>query len=103
MPQLEKFFRTLAQVEFSRTCFGIVVKRPVIAVHFVGYSRLLHLGEKFALKDCILRWGSRGAIVCNWPTPYTDSQIREILGGDVFKKEPDQSIRPTAPSGRGSS
>src|SRR5882724_7021311 len=71
-PKLEKFFRSFVANEFSRKWLGVIVKKPAIAVHHVGYSRVLHLAEKSALKDCIFRWGGGHAIVSNWPTPYTD-------------------------------
>ena len=101
-PKLEKFFAALTVRKFSRKWLGIVVRKPAVAVHLVGYSRMIHLGEQLALKDCILRWGSNDAIVCKWPTPYTDDQIREILLGEVFHKKPDQSSELTAPIGRDS-
>ena len=101
-PKLEKFFAALALREFSQKWLGIVLRKPAIAVHLVGYSRIIHLGEQLALKDCILRWGGGDAVVCRWPTPYSDAQIREILLGEIFKKKP-KTPEPTAPSGRGSS
>jgi hypothetical protein len=100
-PKLEKFFAALTLREFSKKWLGIVLRKPTVAVHLVGYPRMIHLGEELALKACILRWGSNGAIICKWPTPYSDAQIREILLGEVFHKKPNQSLQPTAPSDRG--
>lgn len=87
-PKLERFFKALALTELSQKWFGLAVRKPLLAVHLTGYSRILHLGEKWALKECIFRWGSGDAIVCNWPTPYTEAQVREVLCGDIFKKAP---------------
>jgi hypothetical protein len=85
-PKLERFFKELVRTELSPTWLGLAVRRPLLAVHLTGYSRLLHLGEKWALKECIFRWGSRDAIVCNWPKPYNEAEVREILSGDILKK-----------------
>jgi hypothetical protein len=98
-PKLEKFFAAMALREFSPKWFGILVRKPVIAVHLVGYSRMIHLGEQLALKECIFRWGGGDAVVCKWPTPYTDTQIREILLGEAFKKKPNQPLQRNASTG----
>ncbi len=82
-PKLERFFRAIVLKEFTGRWFGMALLNPSVAVHLVGYSRPIHLGEKLFLKDCILRWGARNAITCEWPTPYTDSEIQDILRGDI--------------------
>ncbi len=96
-PKFEKAFRALAREEFAVKCLGLVLFRPVIAVHLTGYSRGLHLGEKTYLKDCIVRWGARDVILCNWPTPYTDSEIRDIVTMTIhaaFKRGPGPTLQP---------
>jgi hypothetical protein len=87
-PKLERFFKALVLSELSRKWLGLLSRKPVLAVHLTGYSRLVQTEESLALKECIFRWGNGDAIVCNWPTPYTEAQVREILQGDVFKKAP---------------
>lgn len=77
-PKLEKFFRTLTLKEFAGKWLGLAPINPIVAVHLTGYSRTIHQAEKLCLSQCILRWGARKAIVSTWPTPYTESEFREI-------------------------
>jgi hypothetical protein len=93
-PKLEKFFRVLVRKELTARWFGLALRKPVIAVHPIGYSRPIHLGEKTSLKDWVFRWGAHSVIICDWPTPYPDSVVREILTGEVLKKEPRKARLP---------
>jgi hypothetical protein len=98
-PRLEKFFVALARKELTPRWLGLRIRNPILAVHLVGYSRPIHLGEKTSLKDWVFRWGARSVVLCDWPTPYPDSIVHEILTGDVFNKQtPDRALHPTGPA-----
>ena len=98
-PRLESAFRTLALREFTPRWCGLVLAKPTIAVHMTGYSRGLHLGEKMCLKDCIVRWGASDVILSDWPTAYTETQVREIVTlepNKLFQKQTNKTAEPTA-------